>query len=645
MTNRLSKQALTTYVPGIPGTPYLPAYCVQSPQVVTTQLQKTPKNTWKALSSGTTQTYGSNSGSLALIPIPANPLTQEEAFTYFQYVSPVDEPASGSNFHPTADYTYTYSGGGQTCYPAVPATPGTPAQILTQDILGWNGGASSIATLSGDCYATFKFPPKPIAVVCGLAGGDASADYNEATHAFYAHGTTLQIVERGVVVATVTGVTLSTQPTLTIIRRGARVTYHVGAWQYTSGSQSSGPVVLDAALYSSSDYVDVPVFAALSGVSLAVPQGGGFAWSLRALDAHLGIAQAGFAWRLPKLTNTITGVQTGLNRFSWTLPSLAALLSDHAVGMLDLHLPLLRSTISSGAPQFAVGGFAWVLPPLQPSLVMKTGGLVHFAWILPKPAYLFADRPYAQFKLELPAFNTYMDDGPMAGTYGVMEPVALVDFYHSAGTLLGVIQDGLGFDLELTLLLIFEADYYDGLLISESWTVTQLIAAMIRDGLAVNSSLANTQREALQYAVNIATGAVSTYQNFDFLGFVQAGGETYGYRADGLYRLGGNTDDGALMEALLDIGSIDPGSNLKQRMECAYLGLSTDGHAFMRLVGDDGEEWLYEIEQRADAARAKFGRGLQSREWRVSLKLIDVTAVDLQSIEFVLYTASRRWKG
>lgn len=78
--------------------------------------------------------------------------------------------------------------------------------------------------------------------------------------------------------------------------------------------------------------------------------------------------------------------------------------------------------------------------------------------------------------------------------------------------------------------------------------------------VAINNSARAAKQEALQYAVNVLTGALTTYQNFGFTQFARVGGETYTIRPDGLYCLRGDTDNGETLRAMIDFGASDYGT-------------------------------------------------------------------------------------
>jgi hypothetical protein len=628
VANRLTKLGKVTYVPGVQGRQAVPAYCTEV---------KVDQSGTRAGGGGASYSSSGGGGKSTVKVIPVIDPFSGAIVGYEVQISGGNGGGGGSGLTGAPQAVST-----KVCYPAVTAIAAVPSRVLTEGVSGWNGGASSNVLHAGDILASFKLPTHPVGIVIGFAAADLSTSFAEATHAFFVHAGAVDIIERGATVFNFDAIDLTLQPTFYLLRQNNAVTYHVAGQTYKSAVQSGGAVVLDASLYSTGDYIDDPVFEVLTAGNMPpVPQTGEFDWYLPSLAALLGGAYAALELKLPQLFSTIAATQTGITSFAWSLPTLDAIFG-RAYTRVEWVLPLPTISLEGGYPIVAASGFNWILPPLQFNALMFSGGLLRFWWDLPALAALIADRPYAAMSGALAAMTGYLDDGPRDG-YGVMENLELLDFVVVQPIVFMVVYDGLEFADNASIVLLYDRAVYDGLALTDSATPSMIIEAMVRDGLAIGDSI-EREREALQYAVNIATGALTSYQNFDFLGFVKTNNAMYGYRADGLYAIGAATDDGALLDALLDLGAIDPGTNLKQRMEGAFLGLSTDGAAFLRLVGDDGQEWLYSIDQHADAARAKFGRGLQSREWRVSLHLTDASTVDLQSIEFLVHTAVRRWK-
>lgn len=533
------------------------------------------------------------------------------------------------------------------CYPEIIAIESQPEQFNPEAISGWNGGARSVAVRTGDVFASFTLPLTPIGVICGLAKGVFEPRFALATHAIYAHGTTIDIVESGVVVATAP-YGPNTEPEIAITRRFGQVVYKVGDWYYRSEASSQGPIYLSAVLYTLGDSVDDPVFSALSDADVP-PQLAVISGSLPGIECVMADVTdyVYLAGSLPVFVGDIEAEETQYNTLGGSMPALLGLVADSASYVaLSGNLPALRGIVNGSEPEFAIAVVSGLMPAMQFSGVMLVHDLGIIDASLPAVTGLIADVPgYAAITGDLEAqFYSYIQDNPTPDRYGWMEYMLVMDGHKPELIVWGVIHEELGLATSMTLVLVYEGQIFESILVDGNFSLTALLRAVFTSGLAVNSNARKTVETALQYAVNLSTGAVTTYSGFNFNGFVNTDRASFAWKPDGLYRIEGDTDDGNPRSAMVDFGAIDPGSNLKQRMIDTFIGLSTDGEAYLKLwMGE--EEWVYQVIERQEHARAKLGKGLKAREWNVSLHLVDATTVELESIEFKVFTASRAWKG
>lgn len=146
----------------------------------------------------------------------------------------------------------------------------------------------------------------------------------------------------------------------------------------------------------------------------------------------------------------------------------------------------------------------------------------------------------------------------------------------------------------------------------------------------------------LQYATNLQTGAVGRYEGFDFSGFCNVGMVSYGWKSDGLYVIGGDTDQGTPMQAAVDFPAEDLNTGVHKRLTSIYLGLATDGQVFLRMVDDNERQVTYRALPRSNEYRADIQKKASSRYWRLRLELVDPTYATLDTVEWWLNTTGRR---
>jgi len=140
----------------------------------------------------------------------------------------------------------------------IPPSSGAPATVSTNANLGWNAGASSITSLSGNLHAQFTVPVA-VGVICGLAAVSAPVSVpTYVTHAFLFQQhfglDSCGIIENGVVV--VNPFTRSLASVFEIRRANEHVTYFIdGVLVYTSKRLSTGEVVLVGCLFAAGDTI------------------------------------------------------------------------------------------------------------------------------------------------------------------------------------------------------------------------------------------------------------------------------------------------------------------------------------------------------------------------------------------------------
>ncbi|TXH45761.1 MAG: hypothetical protein E6Q97_30860 [Desulfurellales bacterium] len=148
--------------------------------------------------------------------------------------------------------------------PGQPYIPGVPSYVVNLVVLGWNGGANSIAQHGEDCYFKFSVDQALIGVVAGLGPPDRTPNnFARLTHAFQlvsANGVLVwQIVEGGAAVGSQV-VQFNAGDEFFIRRVRGIVQYFINSMdqaglKYTSQIRSTGQIRAGAVLYASGDKV------------------------------------------------------------------------------------------------------------------------------------------------------------------------------------------------------------------------------------------------------------------------------------------------------------------------------------------------------------------------------------------------------
>ena len=157
--------------------------------------------------------------------------------------------------------------------------------------------------------------------------------------------------------------------------------------------------------------------------------------------------------------------------------------------------------------------------------------------------------------------------------------------------------------------------------------------------MSIVDALDRIKGEAVQYATNVLTGAVSRYEGFDFVSFASVGQDTYAAAENGIYRVTHNSEP---LQAAIEFAAVGAGAGNGKRLESVYLGLDSDGETYLRVTGDDGVERSYKAVGRGGMLRGQMAKGVKSRHWDVRLEVLDATSLELDRVEWLMPISARR---
>lgn len=223
---------------------------------------------------------------------------------------------------------------------------------------------------------------------------------------------------------------------------------------------------------------------------------------------------------------------------------------------------------------------------------------------------------------------------------------ALIAGYAAMAELVSaaVFDDALESSMVLTVLLDESVAFDDDAATHVTWVTA------IHDGLALSISLAIDGVAYVGLALNTANKGVTDYINFDLNSLAFFNGHLYGADDAGLYLMEGATDAGAAIAAHVRTGLTRPGRGKELQVPSAYLGYRSNGSLQLKVVttGAGGRKvgYVYDLVQQnavdARAGRVKFGRGLKSAYWTFELANIAGADFDLDVIDLLPITLSRR---
>lgn len=665
MLNLLRKTAQVTYVPGTPGQQYRAAYCT------TTYVEG-------SLYSGTLGPLPAFPSGYEYYPPTVDAFGQQTPGGYYprvprgyqgvSYPSQVSSGASGSGYTSYSE---------EVCYPEVPYIPAVPSRIDTRDLVGWNAGARSISALVAGQYAQFTVAGNTAGVLVGLADGADFHTYSHATHAVLVQGDTVSVVESGTTKYTwgspapVVGVyQIRTTP-------AGAVDYFVdGALLYRSAEPlPAGAHHLDATLYTTSDTVYDPSFGTVAAVAVTMMSDG--PGLVTALDRTVRMLSDAVVVLRPKVNGQRRSASRMLSaprvvgyaavtqgrpvsmisdpRFvakrlrtllAGVMPAPVGVFADAAAATFRGAVPRLAGDFLVGPPvTIDVGGFSAACPPPTSNMVLLSGGLLELDAAMPSPrGAFFSDENTmvmdGAFSLA-PRWSGWFDQTARGqveeAEVNVLFGYALPDF-----AVFVTVYDGVEFGMEATFTAVINDGALDALTVSASAELGRIIELIAREELLVSNNTSFVDALIAQYAVNTESAALSIYDQFGFTGFTRHGTDTYGYRSDGVYLIGGDTDAGAAIRGALDFGTLDFGVSTLKHIPDVFVGTSSDGTLYVRMTADDGGPMTYRVVGDSVTRRGRLSKGLRGRQWRVQLEVVDAGSTELYDVEFNVELAGRR---
>jgi hypothetical protein len=228
-------------------------------------------------------------------------------------------------------------------------------------------------------------------------------------------------------------------------------------------------------------------------------------------------------------------------------------------------------------------------------------------------------------------------EGNLALITTLIDEVMLLDSVVGSMTVIGLI------DSELVL-----GDGLDGLM-TVLLTVEDAINFAVRFRTPDGDEFAG-------YAMNVRNAAVSEYTNFPFNSFasLRFGGKAVTLMAgpDGIYKMGGDTDDGAPIKAAVRLGLTDFGTTTLKRVSNGFIGYTSDGALKLVVVTTDGgrkkENWYGLKPRAADSpvdGRFDIAKGLTARYWGWAVENIDGADFSLDDLKVWVSFLARRKSG
>lgn len=640
-TTILRKQTYVEIIPEVLPVPYQPAYTVVE-RIGGNSPAKFNYATGIGLASG-----GSGGGSNRTVPYSGsggvrNLGLENGADPRSTWGAAPPAGSSSSSYTPPRTVT--------THYPAVPAVVGVAAQIIVDYHEGWDNVAALPNILHGAGYFQCRIP----AIVSGVTIG-VSSDYDVVPFQFRINNRRYELLENGLPIG---GGVAPDEAEYKISRdRSGAVAYYVdNVLVGVATGKSIGPVQVVASLYAGQDVIydaflrsTEPAFVfdgAPSIIFLAPAQPAAARMSEVARTEFFAVASAPTArmgkWAIPGQI------------YAPILPA-AAVFSQAAI-YAALRAACLPPTCVFGRVYTPTPKYWFVA---SPHVLCEMGNTEKFYLkdsaegnSFRPAAALFSGRDstedvrgYAEFVIDTPFLKprVYFDDGFGEGEYtmfiGLRAFAKTIPFVEAVANIYGRMGAAVALTLDM---LLPDVDIEMSAAARGAITLYELLEELISAEARFIPMRDDGDLLDLQFAVNQANGALTTYRNFGFAGFSRAENNTYAIRDDGLYILRAGDDDGAPYDATIDFGLDDFSTVARKNVDSLYLGLGTNGVVYARLRDELGDEHTYTVSQTTPTARAICGRGKQARSWGLRLDIIDAVGMELDTVEFSINIAVRR---
>lgn len=154
---------------------------------------------------------------------------------------------------------------------------------------------------------------------------------------------------------------------------------------------------------------------------------------------------------------------------------------------------------------------------------------------------------------------------------------------------------------------------------------------------------------AIAWVMNTETAAAYWYSNWQFSDMVQVGDVVLAVGPEGLCVIGGNTDAGEAIDAVLKYGFMDFGTEQKKRLPEIVFGYAADTPMAVEVetYGQGYPAFEYRISpqrqsQQPTNGRLTPGKALNARYWRIAVHNTDGGAFSVNSITATVAESARR---
>lgn len=544
----------------------------------------------------------------------------------------------------------------------VPYSPAKPNQISYSLNAGWNSYAISINPLEKGKYLLFNVASGITGAFVGIGPRSKyGAQISSFTHGLLIDPSGIKVYENGEVKATLR----SSAKTLSMMRI-YRLADNTIVYAVTTESESAayestvaayaGDLYVHGFLYSGGDQILSAQFltgdVSFSNATITASA------TCAVQNAKLKITGAATLYVVPPTGAVLSGTATltaestyRWGRINCALPAMAALLSDHDFGFIDATLPALTCSMDNAYVPAKAQTIYGNIPPILCSGLLKKSKAGEMAFDLQPVLMKGGDFEYGEIIVGMSPLQAllFQDPEPYVGS--------MRDYlWVSGGSLLAVhdhvvvisesgnIVDSFSVSRELAQSMLESLEAAGTYSVLGSFSVDFIETVYGRDVAIAALGSKPAFDDSRVWVVNLNTGATAQYDNFGFNSFFEYEGDYYGVADDGIYKLDGEDDNGADIDALVDPGKSNLGSAQKKSVINVYAGVSSSGKMLLK-VDADGQEYTYEARSNSEDLknhRFDVGRGLTGNYYDFTVMNQNGEDFDLESVVFEPVILSRK---
>jgi hypothetical protein len=243
---------------------------------------------------------------------------------------------------------------------------------------------------------------------------------------------------------------------------------------------------------------------------------------------------------------------------------------------------------------------------------------------------------------------------PGMRTYGLAIPADEAAFYSStftsgrlsfASEILVVMNSAGVVSQVLGVVVATDATLPTAAMLSTPLTLSSILAAVMGTEVSAGSDVPLYEQAGEVWAVSLAEdAATSTFEDYPFNSFGTIGGRAFGAKQDGVFRLEGDTDGGAPIRSSVSYGKQDFGTKTEKHMTRAYVGASSTGALYLKVIAGGAEHVYAARSSSAELAQQRFdvGRGIKGNYFTFELFNKNGGDFEIDSVSFFAAEFKRR---